>query len=449
MQEHSYSKVESTSAGEIGSMENGGTHVKVMPDTSVEVNEIPVKEIPISGPLECNEQDDPSNTSDVPQNVKMPNVSDLRSERSSDRKLKLSLDVFAQSPSADGNLQEKDFAILNQVQVHQNLPISTDIQTSHPIADMKVSNKSASLHSPVSNMLDSNEWFLKPFADIRQIGIRDFQKRFLPRFEPVSSSITECLPTANQLITEECTRLHIPLRTDNYVVSDYEGEPSSIIACALAFLKDSSVVTEDDDEDDSLHGLTHGALTSPHTFSRSSSDSDSVHSTGSTSSEESRASHAPENHSIEIAMGYAKSLGREKYSVICHYVNQFRELRNWCCLSELDYIASLSRCRNWDAKGGKSKSFFAKTLDDRFIIKEIKKTELDSFLGFSSVYFKYMRESFESGSQTCLAKVLGIYQVGVLFCASLSLSHQLFPLLFSCLMEFLAFQSLCRSLKDT
>ncbi|KAE8682313.1 putative 1-phosphatidylinositol-3-phosphate 5-kinase FAB1D-like isoform X3 [Hibiscus syriacus] len=80
-------------------------------------------------------------------------------------------------------------------------------------------------------------------------------------------------------------------------------------------------------------------------------------------------------------------------------------------IEELDYIASLSRCKNWEAKGGKNKSIFAKTLDDRFIIKEINKTEYESFEKFAVHYFKYMKQSFDSGSQTCLAKVLGIYQV--------------------------------------
>ncbi|XP_027364177.1 putative 1-phosphatidylinositol-3-phosphate 5-kinase FAB1D isoform X2 [Abrus precatorius] len=428
MHEPNYPKVECTASKETGFMEDGGANIKNMLDTPVEVNELPIKEIPISGPLlECNEvngQDDPSNMSDDPQNVNMETNDHLRSMRSSDQKLKLSLDVSTWFPPANGNLQEKDFVTPNHLGVHVNSPVSADVQTSPLHADLKVLNKSVSPHSPVSNLQDSNDWYWKSFADIRQIGIREFQKKILPKFESVNSSITAYLPTASQIITEEGTRLHIPLKTDNHIVSDFESEPSSIIACALAFLKDASEVKEVDDEDDRngsgvdsisteslLHGLTHGATLTSHSFSRSLSDADSVHSTGSTSSEESRSSRATESHSMEIAMGYAKSLGREKYSVICHNFKQFRELRNWCCPSELDFIASLSRCRNWDAKGGKSKSFFAKTLDDRFIIKEIKKTELDSFLGFSSLYFKHMRESFESGSQTCLAKVLGIYQV--------------------------------------
>lgn len=406
-QEYSYSKVEGTAGRETMPMANfmedayvnDDANVKIILDASVEVNELPIKEIPISGPsVERNEQYDPSNTFDVPQNVKTRTVDDLGS------------DVFAQFPLANGRPQEEDF-VMNHLQVQQNFPGATDMQTSRPIVDLRVLNKSASLSSPISNLLDSNEWFWKPFTDIRQIGIREFQKKFFPKFESFCSSLSENVPTVNQLITEECTRLHIPLKSDSYIVSDFEGELSSIIACALALLKDSSQETEVDEDDSRESGIASKSTESLN----GNSDSDSVHSSGSTSSEESQAFRATENNSIEIFMGYAKSLGREKYTVTCHYFKQFRALRNQCCPSELDYIASLSRCRNWDAQGGKSKSFFAKTIDDRFIIKEIKKTELESFLGFASLYFKHMRESFESGSQTCLAKVLGIYQVGVMF----------------------------------
>ncbi|KAF8716497.1 hypothetical protein HU200_026282 [Digitaria exilis] len=61
--------------------------------------------------------------------------------------------------------------------------------------------------------------------------------------------------------------------------------------------------------------------------------------------------------------------------------------------------------------GGKSKVFFAKSMDDRFIIKQIKKTEFDSFLKFGLEYFKHLGVSQVSRNPTCLAKILGIYQV--------------------------------------
>ncbi|GJX05206.1 1-phosphatidylinositol-3-phosphate 5-kinase FAB1B-like protein [Tanacetum coccineum] len=41
----------------------------------------------------------------------------------------------------------------------------------------------------------------------------------------------------------------------------------------------------------------------------------------------------------------------------------------------------------------------------------VTKTELESFIKFAPAYFKYLSESIGTGSPTCLAKILGIYQV--------------------------------------
>ncbi|XP_010323385.1 1-phosphatidylinositol-3-phosphate 5-kinase FAB1B [Solanum lycopersicum] len=103
--------------------------------------------------------------------------------------------------------------------------------------------------------------------------------------------------------------------------------------------------------------------------------------------------------------------GKVKYTVTCYYAKQFETLRKSCCPNESDFIRSLSRCKKWGAQGGKSNVFFAKTLDDRFIIKQVTKTELESFIKFAPAYFKYLSDSIASGSPTCLAKILGIYQV--------------------------------------
>ncbi|KAK1279908.1 1-phosphatidylinositol-3-phosphate 5-kinase FAB1B [Acorus gramineus] len=100
-----------------------------------------------------------------------------------------------------------------------------------------------------------------------------------------------------------------------------------------------------------------------------------------------------------------------RYTVTCYYAKYFDALRRLCCPLELDYVRSLSRCKKWEAQGGKSNAFFAKSLDDRFIIKQVNKTELESFLKFAPGYFKYLSESIGTGSPTCLAKILGIYQI--------------------------------------
>lgn len=107
----------------------------------------------------------------------------------------------------------------------------------------------------------------------------------------------------------------------------------------------------------------------------------------------------------------SNATGKVKFSVTCYFAKQFDLLRRKCCTSEVDFVRSLSRCRRWGAQGGKSNVYFAKSFDDRFIIKQVTKTELESFEEFAPEYFKYLTDALTSGSPTCLAKVLGIYQV--------------------------------------
>ncbi|TVU05784.1 hypothetical protein EJB05_48967 [Eragrostis curvula] len=102
---------------------------------------------------------------------------------------------------------------------------------------------------------------------------------------------------------------------------------------------------------------------------------------------------------------------KAKFSVICYFEKHFAALRKKCCPKDIDYIRSLSRCKRWSAQGGKSNVYFAKTMDERFIIKQVTRTELESFVEFAPRYFKYLMESLNSGSPTCLAKIVGLYQV--------------------------------------
>ncbi|XP_038697035.1 putative 1-phosphatidylinositol-3-phosphate 5-kinase FAB1D [Tripterygium wilfordii] len=403
--------------------------------TTVEANEYLSREIFVDGPVQAfGEQDDVHNTT-VADDSESTRVNGLRINGSPNQEFFLKRDISEHHLSGGISSQAESFTLANDLSMDRTIPISSDLNDIDSFVDATISGKGVSDHSLVSDMENSNGWFWMPFAEIRETYMKDLQRGYVPKFQSISSHTIENLPTAYQLITEEGARLHIPLGINEYIVSDYEGELSSIIACGLAFLKDIPVSTEVLDQynrkdsgiagkvTESLHILSRTpTITSPHWSSTSSSDSDLVHSAVGISSEESRFSSfdgltlldalvPTETLNPEVSLGFTKSLPKGKYSVICLYANQFHDLRSRCCPSEFDYIASLSRCKNWDAKGGKSGSIFAKTLDDRFIIKEIKKTEFESFVKFAPHYFKYMNQSFDSGNQTCLAKVLGIYQV--------------------------------------
>ena len=105
-------------------------------------------------------------------------------------------------------------------------------------------------------------------------------------------------------------------------------------------------------------------------------------------------------------------------AVTAYYPLQFDALRK-ATLADGDegYAASLASVAKWDggAKGGKSGSSFGKTRDDRFIVKQLSRVELNAFLAdFGPAYFKHARESLDraaNGGSTCLARILGAYQV--------------------------------------
>lgn len=94
------------------------------------------------------------------------------------------------------------------------------------------------------------------------------------------------------------------------------------------------------------------------------------------------------------------------------FADQFDALRRaYGIINPLEFIQSLSRCVKWDSSGGKSGSVFLKTLDDRFVLKELSHSEIDAFVQFAPNYFKYMSESIYQKLPTVIAKIVGFFQI--------------------------------------
>ncbi|TFK94955.1 hypothetical protein K466DRAFT_508385 [Polyporus arcularius HHB13444] len=92
------------------------------------------------------------------------------------------------------------------------------------------------------------------------------------------------------------------------------------------------------------------------------------------------------------------------------YPEQFDALRRtYDC--ERSIIESLARCVKFDASGGKSGSAFLKTLDDRFIAKELSRAELQAMETFAPAYFDYMSSAVVAKRPTLLAKIFGCYKI--------------------------------------
>ncbi|KAK4513578.1 uncharacterized protein ATC70_005582 [Mucor velutinosus] len=110
-------------------------------------------------------------------------------------------------------------------------------------------------------------------------------------------------------------------------------------------------------------------------------------------------------------MRYNFSTGSTKFFCKIFFSEQFDALRRNCGCDE-SYIMSLASCIKWDSSGGKSGSAFLKTKDDRLLMKQMSRYELDAFLGFAPAYFQYMSEAFFSELPTVLAKIFGFYSIG-------------------------------------
>ncbi|KAM7438945.1 hypothetical protein ABFA07_011646 [Porites harrisoni] len=96
-----------------------------------------------------------------------------------------------------------------------------------------------------------------------------------------------------------------------------------------------------------------------------------------------------------------------------YFAEQFRLLRKRIFADgEEKYIRSLQHSVAWGARGGKSGSAFFKSFDDRFVMKQMSKQELQCFLEFAPHYFRYVNKALDEQRPTLLAKILGIYRIG-------------------------------------
>lgn len=108
---------------------------------------------------------------------------------------------------------------------------------------------------------------------------------------------------------------------------------------------------------------------------------------------------------------YDFEAGSSTISCRIFFAEQFAQLRQSCQCEDI-FVESLSRCAKFDASGGKSGSAFLKTKDDRFIVKEISRFEMDAITKFAPAYFEYTQTAFKRGRPTALAKTYGIFKIG-------------------------------------
>lgn len=194
--------------------------------------------------------------------------------------------------------------------------------------------------------------------------------------------------------------LDYPLNATDHIFADSdiivrEDEPSSLIAFALGSedyrAKLRSIIKPDE---------TPGATGSQMWPQSSNTDPD----------------HAEAEHSLLRPTGkhlkYQFAEGSAKMLCKVFYAEQFDAIRIKCGVSDR-IVESLSRCMKWDSKGGKTKSVFLKTLDDRFVLKSLSQIEAQAFLRFAPDYFHVMYKHLFQDLPSVIAKMLGFFQITI------------------------------------
>lgn len=109
-----------------------------------------------------------------------------------------------------------------------------------------------------------------------------------------------------------------------------------------------------------------------------------------------------------LAYSFVDSTARMQCKIF--FAEQFDAVRRKCGVADR-IVESLSRCVKWDSKGGKTKSEWLKTLDDRLVVKSLSPVETQAFLKFAPAYFNIMAEALFHDLPTVIAKMLGFYQI--------------------------------------
>ncbi|XDV30332.1 hypothetical protein PO909_033271 [Leuciscus waleckii] len=201
-----------------------------------------------------------------------------------------------------------------------------------------------------------------------------------------------------------------------------EREPSSIIAFALSCkeyktaLEELTKTTTKSGGDDTSQAISAGesrAKNSPakpsdssmSQLNRSSIDADPLKDPESGDKQKKQTG----NPHIELQFSDANA----KFYCRIYYAEEFHKMREEIMeSSEDEFVRSLSHCVNWQARGGKSGAVFYATEDDRFILKQMPRLEVQSFLDFAPHYFTYITGSVQQKRPTALGKILGVYRIG-------------------------------------
>ena len=117
------------------------------------------------------------------------------------------------------------------------------------------------------------------------------------------------------------------------------------------------------------------------------------------------------------AGGHASLPMGRAFQVEAYFPLQFEAVRTLSfpgLAPQVAFIESLCRSMPWSSQGGKSGVAFAKTWDERLVVKSLGRAEKQSLLEFAPEYFKLLAEGTVDEEKTSvLARLYGMYTVTV------------------------------------
>ncbi|CAH0546520.1 unnamed protein product [Brassicogethes aeneus] len=286
---------------------------------------------------------------------------------------------------------------------------------------------------------ENNKKLLRTHSDGTLLGFNEEQvdvKKDSDK-KTVKTILSQLLPTSSASViipvpfsTQE--HYNLPLGVNGPIIV-YENEPSSIVAYALNSFEykksfdeykkpsvseltssplnkrrgtaEKDTAKDGDDKSSGLLGFLRSKEQNVLTTSTSSNQSGDPPAAVLDKNEDVKKS---KNTNIEVQFQDSNC----NFFCRIYLAEKFAALRSMVLpIGEEAYIRSLSRSVQWNARGGKSGSNFSKTTDDRFILKEMSKNEVQLFLESASNYFAYMQRCYTAGQPTLLGKIVGIYQI--------------------------------------
>ncbi|KRZ35748.1 1-phosphatidylinositol 3-phosphate 5-kinase [Trichinella pseudospiralis] len=102
-----------------------------------------------------------------------------------------------------------------------------------------------------------------------------------------------------------------------------------------------------------------------------------------------------------------------KFYCKIYFPRQFRMLRQMIFpFGESAFVRSLANCEPWQPSGGKSGAKFFRSLDRRFVLKQMSRFETQSFVNFAPHYFRHLSSACFDGRAVSLVKIFGVFRIG-------------------------------------